>query len=185
MVYRTYGCDDCGNEWEVECASEAGDPDCPTCAKVLDWRPGSFSVGGSAAAKAVDFTQDIMEKDYGLTNFRDNALPGESAAIMPKYTTSENETLTREVMQYAEQTRETQVKHDFWGSNHGTPSHINTMTGQSMIAAAKVGPQGVDPMAMLHQGVKAGKVPTPQQMTRIEAAADMQGNVVGGRKRGT
>jgi hypothetical protein len=185
MVYRTYGCDDCGNEWEVSCAADDPAPDCPTCTKILDWRPKSFAIGGSNASKAVDYTQNIMEQDYGLTNFRDSAVEGESAAIMPKYTTSENEQLTREVMQYTEQTKETQVKNDFWGQNHGQASHMNTVTAQGMIAAAKVGPQGVDPMAMLHQGVKTGKVPSPQQMTRIEAAADMHGNIVrAGGKRG-
>ena len=52
------------------------------------------------------------------------------------------------------------------------------MTGQSLIQMAKVGAAGVDPMALLHKGVKDGKIPTTRQMTNVLAAADMTGKRV-------
>ena len=175
MVWRTFACDDCDSIWEVEQAMDDPHPECPTCSKVLDWRPQSFNIGGSVEAKAVKHAHRIMEEDYGLTNFKDNVQIGETGAVMPTTNTSEQEQVTREVAEYVAQTQTNKVTNDFWGANSGAPSQVNSVTGQTMIGMAKTGPQGPDPMKLLHDGVKSGSIPTPKQMTRIEAAADMKG----------
>ena len=176
MVYRTFACDDCNSVWEVEQAMDDPHPDCPTCSKVLEWRPQSFNIGGSTVSKGVDYAQKIMEEDYGLTNFKDNVKPGEVGAVMPTTTTVEQEKITREVVQYVEQTKTNKVQNDFWGASHGSPSHIGSVTGQTMLGMAKTGPQGPDPMKLLHDGVKSGRIPRPK--TNIVAAADMEGKAV-------
>jgi hypothetical protein len=154
MVWRTYECLDCEQMFEVQCAMDASDPDCPNCTKVLEWKPKSFAVGGSNESKAVDFTQKVMEQDYGLTNYRDNAKEGESGIVHRHETTVEREMVEREVRTMIEQTKENKVTNDFWGNNHGQASQLNSVTGQSMIANAKVGPQGPNPIAMLHDRAK-------------------------------
>src|SRR5262249_25607935 len=103
-----------------------------------------------------------------------NNKEGDVGAIMPTYTTDENEKLTRQVKEYAEQTVSSEASKQFWGQNQGTPTVMGSVTGQTMINMAKVGPKGVDPMGMLHRGVKEGKIPTPKQMQSIVAKADMK-----------
>jgi hypothetical protein len=169
MIYRTYACDDCDTVWEYH--HDSGDepaPDCPTCSKVLQWQPKSFAIGGSNEGKAVKMAQTIMEEDFGLTNFKDNNKEGDVGVVMPSYTTSENEQLQREVKQFVEQKAPEQVN-AFWGSNAGQPTTLGSVTGQSLIQNAKVGPAAVDPMALLHKGVKSGALPTLNQMTKIVA----------------
>ena len=82
MIRRTYQCGDCEKIFVFECNADDGDPPCPNpdCDKVLDWRPQSFAIGGSNEGKAVAIAQDIMEMDYGLSDFKDNNKPGESVS---------------------------------------------------------------------------------------------------------
>ena len=174
MIRRTYECEDCKTVYEVDCSPDDPDFPCPECSIVMQWRPQRLNIGGSNESKAVNYAQKVMEEDYGLTNYKDNAVAGESGAIMPSQTTVEREKMEREAREMVAQTTSDNVK-SFWGGNQGATPQVNSVTGQSLIANAKVGPAGVDPMAMLHQGVKSGKVPTPQQMTRVIASADMQG----------
>lgn len=175
MIYRTYGCDDCGSLFEVcHDSSDEPYPDCPNCSKVLEWRPKSFAIGGSLESKAVNIAQDIMEKDYGLTNFKDNTRAGDISAMMPvAEQTAERDKVTREIMEYTAQTQPTTNNSQFWGNNAGAPAAMNSMTGASMLAMAKVGPQGADPMAMLHSGVKKGRLPDPLRDAPIVAGVKM------------
>jgi hypothetical protein len=174
MIYRTYGCDDCGCTFEV--AHESSDekyPDCPTCSKVLEWRPQSFNITG-VKAKAIDYAQDVLEKDYGLSDFKDNNREGDVGIVRRKETRQETDLVEREVRNMVEQVSNNPEKvAQFWGQNAGQPTTMGSMTGQSMIGMAKVGPQGPDPMAMLHTGVKTGKIPSTRQMTKIIAKADL------------
>ena len=176
MIYRTYCCQDCDTVWEVH--HDSGDepiPDCPMCAKILQWTPRSFNIGGSNEGKAAKMAQNILETDFGLTNYKDNNKPGDVGVVMPSYTTAENENLTQQVKEFVEQKNANpESVNAFWGQNAGNASTLGSVTAQSMIQNAKVGPQGVDPMAMLHKGVKSGAIPSPRQMTRIVAKADMK-----------
>jgi len=173
MIRRTYQCNNCEQYFSWTGESADPDPACPNpaCDAVLEWRPQSIAIGGSHASKAADLTQKIMEEDYGFSNFRDNAKPGENAIIPHHETKVETEMVTRELIEQNRALQGDPAKMaQFWGGNAGQSSQMSSMTGQSMIAMSKVGPQGYDPMALLHKGVKSGKVPTPQQMMRIEAS---------------
>ncbi len=177
MIRRTYQCPDCDTVFAVECGSDDPDPTCPNpdCDKTLEWRPQSFAIGGSMEGKAVKYTQDIMEKDFGLSDFKDNAKPGELGIVRRQETKVETEIVNQTISEIKQQTAGSdQARNQFWGANAGNPTSLGSVTGQSMIAMAKQGPQGADPLKMLHAGVKAGKIPTPQQMMRIEGKHDFE-----------
>jgi hypothetical protein len=165
MIYRTYQCNDC--ETIYECSHDSGDdpaPDCPTCSKVLQWTPKSFAITG-VKSKAIDLAQDVLEKDFGLSNFKDNNREGDVGIVRYKETKQETELVEREVREMVAQSTNPAVKEAFWGGNAGATPQMNSMTGQSLIQMAKVGPAAVDPMALLHKGAKEGKIPTLNQMT--------------------
>ena len=174
MIYRSYECLDCATVYE--CAHASGDepiPDCPTCSKVLQWTPKSFAITG-VKSKAIDLAQDVLEKDYGLSNFKDNNREGDVGIVRHIETRQETELVEREMRAMVEQTTNPEVKQAFWGANAGTPTSMGSMTGQSLIAMAKQGPAATDPMALLHKGVKSGAVPRPEQMMKVIALADMK-----------
>ena len=159
MIRRTYQCSNCDREFTYECTSDDPDPLCPNpdCDKILEWRPQSFAIGGSHASKAVDLTQNIMEKDYGLTNFKDNARAGDTAIVPHHETRAETEKVEREFREQVAQRDDAKVA-QFWGANAGTPTSLTSMTGQSMIAMAKAGPAGVDPISALQGQLKRSNV---------------------------
>ena len=177
MIRRTYACEDCEQVFTVECGPNDPDPSCPNpdCNKVLEWRPQSFAIGGSNVGKAAALTQKIMEEDYGLSNFRDNVKEGETAIVPHHETKAETELVNQTFSEMQQQTAGDPAKvQAFWGGNAGTPTSMQSMTGNSLIQMAKVGPQGHDPMAMLHAGVKGGRVPRPEHMMRKVAAVPME-----------
>lgn len=92
MIIRTYRCNECQEVFDVTCESSDGDPDCPYCKQVLVWTPKSFAIG-TTKGKAVDVTQQIMEEDYGLTDFNDNMREGDVAAKTPSRTREEREAI--------------------------------------------------------------------------------------------
>ena len=174
MIIRTYRCDDCEHTFEVTCESNDGDPDCPTCSKVLEWTPVSFAITG-VKAKAVDYTQKILEQDYGLSNFRDNNREGDVAAMGPApETTAEREKVVRAVKEYAESaTMAPELKQqgapapaNFWGGQPAMGIQTNPIAPSAMLAGTKVGPRGYDTMKILHDGIRTGQLTTP---TRILA----------------
>lgn len=83
-IVRTYCCDDCGTRFDkLHFDRSEPAPECPGCQAIASRQvPAGFSIGGNAA-KAGDIAQDIMEKDYGLTNMRDNLRAGDIAAVTP------------------------------------------------------------------------------------------------------
>ncbi len=116
-----------------------------------------------------------MEEDYGLSNFKDNAKEGETAIVPHHETKAETELVNQTFSEMQQQIAGDPAKvKAFWGGNVGTPTTVQSMTGSSLIQMAKVGPQGHDPMAMLHAGVKSGKVPKPEHMMRKVAAVPME-----------
>ena len=176
MIIRTYKCDDCELEFEVNCESNDPDPDCPTCSKILDWVPGMFAINGNKS-KALDVTQKIIEEDFGMSNLKDNTREGEAAFIEPTpVTTVERETVERNIREYAAQAVAVPApisRSDVdggpasasfnWGTQpQGNPAPQVSM--QHVIATAKQGPQGPNPMTMLHQGIKSGALRTPMRI---------------------
>jgi len=158
MIIRTYECLDCLTTFEVTCeSSDAGDPDCPNCNRVLEWRPGMFSIATNKS-KAMNVAQQILEEDYGLNNFKDNSREGDIAAIIPSETTAQREQRERataavemEMAKTKPQITDAQAEavRAFWGGPQNHP--VSPMaTGPALITAAKAGPQGPDPMKMLH-----------------------------------
>lgn len=171
MIYRTYACDSCDTVFEVcHDSSDEPYPDCPTCSKVLEWRPKSFNMTG-VKSKAIDLAQNIMENDYGLSNFKDNNREGDIGIIRPQETASEKDKIEREVREMVAQTTPAQTQ-TFWGGNAGAPTPVTSMNARSMIAMAKQGAQGPDPMALLHAGAKKGTIPTTNQMATMYATKD-------------
>lgn len=172
MIVRTYQCLDCGDTFEVSLDSgNAADPPCPYCEKVLEWRPGMFSIG-THKGKAVDVAQQVLEQDYGLTNFRDGSREGDVTAMPPPAeTTSERETRMRSEIEsnaaLAElavaATPEVRANTAKFFGGFGATAQIgaNQVSAQTMLAAARSGP-GADtnPMELLHKAGKAGKLPT-------------------------
>lgn len=85
-VVRTYLCDDCGTQFDklhFDIADPA--PECPGCqALAAKQIPAGFSINGNAS-KAGDIAQDILEKDYGMSDIRDRQREGDLAAITPPH----------------------------------------------------------------------------------------------------
>jgi DNA-directed RNA polymerase subunit RPC12/RpoP len=183
LIYRTYACDDCGTEWEYH--HDSGDepvPDCPTCSKVLQWQPRGANIIGNKA-KAIDYAQKVMEEDYGLTNFKDNNKEGDVGYIAPRKTAAELDSIGqreseagREVLNRMTQIApELQQKADsFFGGQMATIGQ-NTVPVANLIAAGKSGPAAdTNPMALLHEAGRQGKLPTMAQMTKVVAKADLK-----------
>ena len=169
MIVRTYECLDCKSVYEV--THDSGDdpfPDCPNCSKVLEWRPQRFATTTNKA-KAVDFTQSVLENDFGLTDYKDNMREGDVGYIDPtRKTTAEKDVAMqreseagREVVERLKQI-DPQLRPQVDGFFGGQTAAIgqNRVPVQQLIQAGKTGPgAGVDPMAALHKMGKEGKLP--------------------------
>ncbi|MGE3582798.1 MAG: hypothetical protein AB7J28_15445 [Hyphomonadaceae bacterium] len=129
-------------------------------------------------SRAIDYTQKMAEESMGLTNMRDNSRPGD-AAFMPESgpTTAE---VDREVQKIAELARETAAAasapvpdavrqvwgpqaqaSQFWmnGAGIGAPSPAPGANVQMTApAAAAARADGSDPVGLLHEAGKAGKL---------------------------
>lgn len=73
-IRRTYQCGECFVRYEVELPAEhwdAAPPSCPACdARELkqEFRP--IAIGGSVSARANKITEDILEKDYHVSDIQ-------------------------------------------------------------------------------------------------------------------
>lgn len=169
-VIRTYGCDDCGATFEVTQAMDDGAPDCPNCSRVLEWQPGGFNIIGTKA-KAIDVTQDILEKDFGLTNFRDNQRQGDVAAITEAPSSQKRDAEIRQLSEVAQATgappltqQQAEMAQNYWGG--GASPIMPQVSAADMLSGAKMSTaaanaEGVNPMQLLHQAGKQGKLKTP------------------------
>lgn len=176
MIYRTYACGDCDTVFEVACESKDGDPPCPVCSKVLEWRPTRIAIGGSTEGKAVKIAQDIMENDYGLSNYKDNNKEGDVGYIDPtRKTASEQDAVMqreseagREVLtRLAHVAPEHQKSVDNFFGAQTVRVGQNSIPASQMIAAGKMGPAaGVNPMELLHKAGREGKLPTNFRMIK-------------------
>ena len=90
-VSRKYHCKGCGHVWQEITNKQDKWHDCPQCSVETkppqrDWSSGkapSVRGLGQTASKAVDFTYQMAERDYGLTDMSDTNKEGEIAAKMP------------------------------------------------------------------------------------------------------
>lgn len=91
-VVRTYCCNDCGTQFDkLHFDRSEPAPECPVCSRAPQGdaprvRPTRIPAGfaiKSDRSRAVDITQDIMEKDLGMSNFKDNLREGDTAVITP------------------------------------------------------------------------------------------------------
>lgn len=183
MIIRTYQCVDCEAYFEVECSSNDPDPPCPACEKILEWKPVRFAIGGSQEGKAVALAQEIMEQDYGLTNFKDNNKEGDVGYIDPtRKTAAERDAqLQREAEAGREfqkrltdnATPEQKKQVDTFFSGQSLTVGQNRIPAQTMLANAKAGPEaktGLGAMDHLHRLGREGKLPSNM---RIVARATM------------
>ena len=170
-IIRTYACGDCDAMFEMWCeSSDEIDPPCPNCEKELQWQPGGFSIGGSNESKAVSIAQNMLEKDYGLTNYKDNNRPGDVGYIDPtRKTASEKDAIMqreseagREVLKRMSDVKpEIQKQADNFFGGQMTQIGSNKVSAQQLIASAKTGPGAqVDAMAALHKMGQEGKLPS-------------------------
>ncbi len=149
-------------------SGEEGFPDCPNCSKVLEWRPQRFATTG-VKSKAIDLAQEVMEKDYGLSNYRDNNREGDVGYIDPlRKTAAELDQAGQRASEAAQEVaarvatvspEHKQAVDAFFGGQSVRIGQ-NSIPASQMIQAGKMGPGAeVNPMAALHKLGKEGKLP--------------------------
>ena len=170
-IIRTFCCGDCEAVFEQWCeSSDELTPPCPNCEKEMQWQPAGFSIGGSNESKAAKIAQDVMEKDFGLTNYRDDSRPGDVGYIDPtRKTAAEKDAIMqreseagREVVKRMADvvTPSIQKQADNFFGGQQVAIGQNKVSAQQLISAGKSGPGAeVNPMQALHQLGKAGKLP--------------------------
>jgi hypothetical protein len=145
------------------------DPPCPRCERVLEWSPKSFNITGTKS-KAMDVTQNILETEFGLSNFRDNQREGDVAAIVaPPPSQVQRDAEIRQLSEVVQQTAGVQMTPEqhkqaqqFWGGgamSKAIPQSQLLAGARESTAAANA--EGVNPMALLHQAGKKGHLKTP------------------------
>lgn len=132
IVVRSYRCGVCKTSVTLRQESAEGAPDCPTCHGDTDWQPGGFMITG-AKSQAVDIAQRVVEKQFGLTDLKDNTREGE-AAFKPTVVQSK-------------------MIDNYWAGEAATIGS-NRIPMQTLLAGAKGGPQSPDPVSMLHKAQK-------------------------------
>lgn len=187
-VIRTYQCEACAFTFQyTHPRSDDPYPNCPNCqANDPAWRPQGFRMR-STRAKAAKVAQNILEKDYGLTNFNDGAREGEVAArALAQQTTAEREKMVQQISESTRQLSaamtgtlrpETQAAvrdaSQIFGATNGQIAAVaanpqvaaTAANTEMMMALAKNGVQearqlnhGRSPMELLHGGLKSGKI---------------------------
>ena len=186
-VRREWYCDDCEHQWKtVHDQGEDEDyvPECPVCAQVADEVRRPIAMRGNAA-RALDFVQEMAERDYGVTNLRDHLQPGDTANMPPPpIQGAEADAITREIInaggvpEKAGDHLQPFVK-NFFGSNgaaagqamganpFGVPTDINSARAMAAPAAAESRSMGADPVGLLHEAGKRGLDPTARKNLTI------------------
>lgn len=178
MIIRTYFCDNCDKEFEVTCNSSDPDPDCPTCSIVLEWKPKSFNIA-TTKSKAINITQDILEKDFGLTNFRDNQRAGDVAGIVaPEPGQAAKDAEIRQLSEVVQQTtgqamtdQQHTIAQQFWGGGQAMQSVLPAaqLLAGARESTAAANSEGVNPMHLLHQAGKKGHLPDFKKNMQVVA----------------
>jgi len=170
LVRRTFACSDCQIQWTEWQAREDPNPDCPKCTLAAAAKIGIPGVLTNKS-RAVDFTQQMAEQDYGLTNFNDNQQIGDIAfkAEAPMHT-AERDRIMREMVEagvaqanaLATQGTAAEVglgvkATDYWSPqapSSGNPA-LDAITQHALdnraAAAGAATRDGVDPVGLLHK----------------------------------
>jgi len=170
-VIRTFACDDCGLEFEVTQGMNDPAPECPRCCTVLEWRPQSFSIIGNKS-RAMDVTQQILEKDFGLSNINDHQREGDIAAMPSAPATgAQIDAEIRQVSEHAQQTTgappltpvQAEMAKSFWS---GGQTPLANIPAAELLSAAKASTatanaENLNPMKLLHDAGKRGQLKTP------------------------
>lgn len=169
MIIRTYECPNCNQQFEVTCESSDGDPDCPFCSRVLEWRPGMFAITGNKS-RAIDITQNILETEFGMTNINDRQREGDVAAIAaPPPGGAERDAQIRQLSEAAQAygqpaltPNQAEMAKAFWAGGQTPMQSIPAadMLNNAKLATAAANAEGVNPMALLHKAGKEGKLKT-------------------------
>lgn len=171
-VIRTYACDGCEKEWEYW--HDSGDeesPPCPNCEGITGrWVPQRFNMKGTHS-KAMDITQGIMEKEFGMTDWKDNTQPGETV-VKPNTISKEDaeKKIRQDVEAHAAMKNSinpnlAKMADSFFvgsagGSGAGAPSAPFGNQQMASVAAAasrQARKEGASPIELLHNGIKSGK----------------------------
>lgn len=170
MIRRTYRCTDCGTEFRVMLASEDEAPGaCPRCPPTTEpsapavWVPPRPGIVG-IKSKAIDYTQNMMEQDYGLTDFNDNMRVGDMAikSITPSQT-GEREKVIRELVEagmpipVAKEVED--AASNYWqGQAGGSVAENSTMVNNSVASAASAAAraEGAEPLSILERARDQG-----------------------------
>ena len=111
--------------------------------------------------RAGDLAQDILEKDFGLSNFKDNNREGDVGIMRHVETRQETEIVERTAREMVAQSDNPAV-HAFWGQNQGTPTAMGSMTGQSLISYGQGRPCRGGPDGDAAQGRQGRRRAHPQ-----------------------
>lgn len=168
IIRRTYRCTDCAHEFSwVHASTEEVPPECPVCVSapppvLAPALPGLLT----SKSAAIDFTQKMVEQDYGLTNFRDNSRPGD-VAYMPDAPmhTAQRDAVTRELIQAGvpepiAAADNIEKAANYWqGAMAGAASGTLGSPTAAAEASREARAMGVDPVGMLEAGRKSGNLP--------------------------
>lgn len=185
MFRLTFQCTDCGFAWEIRSPErDAEGGDCALCVTRGDVpaAPPTYVVPRVAMltnkSRAIDYTQSMVEADYGLTDFNDNQRAGDIGYKAPApMHTAQREKETHELVQ-AGVPQETaaqimQPTSNFWqGAMAGSAE--STLGNSSVAAQASKAAKdmGVDPIGMLESGRERGIV-RPEKLYNVVASDKM------------
>lgn len=140
MVTRTYGCPHCDARFRVfGMASDDPAPPCPKCNwQESEWVPEAIAIAGSHS-KAMDLSQKIIERDYGLTNWSDNLREGDPAVQL--------------------NARQSEMAESFWGGTRNVEQATTaSFTPNAAAWARESRRQGYDPIAMVQKAKKTPRI---------------------------
>lgn len=90
-ITRTYACPECNHYWTVVLSAEQWDDPAPSC-DACDARETQQvfkppAIGGSARLKAASIAEDIISRDFNVSNFTPGTREGDQAKVTYKDTT--------------------------------------------------------------------------------------------------
>lgn len=161
---RHYQCkkEECGHKWWQEYQGGDGTNQvfCPVCGdhkgKMHPVTHNTCETG--KFGKAAGVMQNMLEKDYGMTNLKDNLREGDVAAMV-----------SNPVAQASQQMG------GMFAPGTAVPAQAGGgMNAQNMLAGAKAyteqsNREGRNPMRMFHEGAKKGYVPDTLAMAKSKA----------------
>lgn len=180
-IRKRFRCPQCNRRAEVWIRPDDDDPVCPYgCrndneAVQTQWEPGSFAIG-SNKGKALDIAQNIIEQDFGVTNFNDQQREGDIAYKAEPETRekrAEKEQVVDAVRTNLAGMAGLEAAHamsrlgmkspdEFWGSGKG----FSVAAGDAMSEMKGKSDPSVNPMRMLHKGVEGGEIGDPVKKFR-------------------